>query len=67
VQGQEIVGKLAITILKDRVAVRTGILESLTCAVKLKVSATVGVPVMPPVLLLRDRPAGNEPPEIAHV
>src|SRR5437016_5195226 len=67
VHGQDTVGKLAITVLKDRVAVRTGMLESLTCAVKLKVPAVVGVPVMAPVLLLRERPPGKDPPEIAHV
>src|SRR5436190_22288642 len=65
VHGQETAGRLAITMLKDRVAVRTGMPESLTCAVKLKLPATVGVPVMAPVLLLRDKPVGNAPPEIA--
>jgi hypothetical protein len=67
VHGQETTGKLATTMFSDWVAVRTGMLESLTCAVKLNAPAAVGVPVMAPVLLLRDRPVGNDPPEIAQV
>ena len=35
--------------------------ESCTVAVKLEVPATVGVPLMAPVLALSVRPAGSEP------
>lgn len=38
-----------------------GLVESLTCTVKLKVPAEVGVPEMAPVAEARLRPAGSEP------
>ena len=42
-------------------AVLAGLLESVTCTVKLEVPAAVGVPVMAPVEALRLSPAGSEP------
>ena len=45
----------------DPVAVCTGLLASLTRAVKLKRPATVGVPVMTPLAALSAKPAGREP------
>ena len=35
--------------------------ESVTCTPNAKVPATVGVPVMAPVLVFNDRPGGSEP------
>ena len=38
-----------------------GVLESVTLTVKLELPAPVGVPVMAPVVALRESPPGNEP------
>jgi hypothetical protein len=56
-----------MAMLKALVAFCTGLPESLTCMVKLKVPGAVGVPEMTPVLLFSDRPAGSEPLAIDHV
>jgi hypothetical protein len=42
-------------------AVFTGLLESVTCTVKLEVPVAVGVPVMAPLEALRLSPPGSEP------
>ena len=38
-----------------------GLFESVIVTVKLETPAAVGVPVTAPVLLLSDKPAGNDP------
>ena len=43
-----------------------GLLESLTCAVKLKVPAALGVPVIAPLFAFRFKPAGRAPATIDH-
>jgi hypothetical protein len=47
--------------LRLLVAVLAGLPESVTRTEKLAVPLTVGVPEMPPVALLRERPVGNAP------
>lgn len=47
--------------LSDPVAVWTGLLASLTRAVKLKDPAVLGVPVMAPLEVLSVRPVGRDP------
>ena len=42
-------------------AVLAGLLESVTCTVKLEVPVAVGLPVIAPVVALRLSPAGSEP------
>jgi hypothetical protein len=50
-----------IVIDKLAEAVFTGLLESVTCTVKLEVPVAVGVPVMAPLEALRLSPPGREP------
>ena len=52
-------GAAATVMLSALVVLCTGLLESLTCAVKLKVPVVVGVPVMAPVLAFSAKPAGR--------
>ena len=54
-------GGVDTTMLNALVPVCTGIVESVTRTVKLKVPAAVGVPEITPVPALSDRPVGNEP------
>jgi hypothetical protein len=53
----------ATVMLRFAVAVRMGLLASLTLAVKFDVVAPVGVPAMAPVFEFSVRPAGSEPAE----
>jgi hypothetical protein len=48
-------------------AVRGGAAESVTDTVKVKEPSVVGVPEITPVVELSDKPAGKDPPVIAHV
>jgi hypothetical protein len=57
----------AIEMLSDLLALCAGLLTSVTRAVKLKVPAVVGVPVIAPVLALSVRFGGRDPLEIDQV
>jgi hypothetical protein len=65
--GDSVSNHFLILMLKALVAVCAGLLESVTWTVKLYRPITVGVPEMPPVLALSDRPGGKEPEMINHV
>ena len=55
-------------ILSDFVAVcAVGVVESVTCTVKLEVAEAVGVPESVPVEAFKLRPAGNDPELTDHV
>jgi hypothetical protein len=60
-------GTELIVILRDLVSVCMGLLASLTWAVKLKVPAPVGVPLMTPLLAFSVKPTGREPLAIDQV
>ena len=53
--------------LRALVALCTGLLASLTWTVKLKVPATVGIPVIAPLVPLSVRPVGKDPLAIDQV
>ena len=61
----KVVGVMAsgvpIVMLAGHVAVSAGVSESTTCKTKLDVSLTLGVPVIAPVDVLNESPAGSEP------
>jgi hypothetical protein len=62
--GREVVvTESGADIVIDRLAeaVLAGLLESVTCTVKLAVPAAVGLPVMAPLEVLRLSPPGSEP------
>jgi len=60
-------GTELMVMLSDLVAVCTGLLASLTWAVKLKVPAPVGIPLITPLPGFSDKPAGREPLAIDQV
>ena len=63
-EGNEVVdmpGKVTTLILKILVAVRAGLVESLTWAVKLKPPVAMGVPLITPVAVFNVKPPGNTP------
>jgi hypothetical protein len=61
-------GAGAITMLQLAVFVPADVpVESTTCAVKLNVPDTVGVPVMAPVVVFKLKPVGKEPVIIENV
>jgi hypothetical protein len=65
---ERFMGGGAIVMLQSTVLVKAvPPVESVTFAVKLKVPAVVGVPVIAPVELFRVRPAGREPAEMEKV
>ena len=67
VHGQDPPPELVTTMVNEAVAVCWGLLASVACAVKLYEPAVVGVPEIPPVVVLRDSPGGNNPLTIDHV
>src|SRR6478609_4181397 len=62
-QGQLLPLELVTAMLKARVALCCGVLESATRTVKLNVPTVLGVPLIVPVVLLSVSPVGSEPLE----
>jgi hypothetical protein len=60
-------GAVLTVMLSDLVVVSGGVLESLTCAVKLKLPVALGVPEIAPVVGLSVKPDGSEPLAKDHV
>ncbi len=56
----------AMVMLRSFVAVRAGVVESVTFTVKFAVPKAVGVPSITPVAECNVNPAGNEPPVTLH-
>src|SRR3972149_6553749 len=54
-------------IVIDSARLAVALFASVTCTVKLYVPASVGVPLITPVVLLRLRPDGREPDVTTHV
>ena len=60
-------GEAATEMDREAVAVCDGLLLSVAMAVKAEVIVVVGVPEIAPVVWLRVRPGGREPPEMDHL
>jgi hypothetical protein len=67
VHGQGPPAELVTRMVNEAVAICWGLLASAAWAVKLYEPAVVGVPAIPPVVVLRDSPGGNDPLRIDHV
>src|SRR3972149_3381053 len=66
-ESDDVVIDSALYIVIDRARLAVAEFASVTCAVKLYVPATVGVPLIAPVVLFRPRPDGREPDVNPHV